>query len=127
MGRHFHPENYNVDLMLEVRAAIQMEPERHNQLYWSSDEGSICGTSMCIAGWTAAVCGMTVNAATHAWREEHPPVRNTAYVDPIAGFAAEKLGLQPNSYEMDRLFYCMDNEVALSRLDEYIAAGKDAQ
>lgn len=44
-----------------VLSAIEAEPHRHSQLFWSGngydDDYKVCGTVMCVAGWAATLAG----------------------------------------------------------------------
>lgn len=109
---------YNTDLMLQVRNAIRMEPERHNQDEWGSHpeaDPSECGTTYCIAGWAVVL-------ATGKSLKE-----GCAKYDETPGFsdvvAAQLLGL--DSDEANEIFFCLDNKLALERFDALIEKAKN--
>ena len=96
---------YNVDLMLQVRNTIKMNPEQHNQATYE------CGTARCIAGW--AIVLNTSQSVEHTWD------RMTSAFDE----GMEALGL--TFTEAATLFYEMDNKTALAKLDALIEKGKN--
>lgn len=114
---------YNVDLMLEVKHAIENDPSAHDQQYWVRYRS--CGTTMCIAGWAVHLAG------NHEFEVEsgHDDSLTVDYVRTPQGHtlvpevAAELLGM--NEEEMFRIFWTQDNEVAMSMLDELIEKGKN--
>lgn len=103
----------NVELAIEVRDLIRVYPERHNQAEWCSDEGKLvtesCDTSACIAGWVAAVKGVTVADLAQQGKE-------------VGSWAAAQLGLTDE--EREELFYTWDNDEALAKLDILIDGGE---
>lgn len=108
----------NTDLMIEVREQIRLEPGRHDQGVWCSSPGDQegCGTTYCIAGWVARLSGMKIDYD-----------RGDVYVEDrlIDDWARKKLGLTGD--EAWNLFYCLDDEAALTLLDEYIQQGKNGR
>lgn len=107
---------YNVDSMMIVRDHIKAHPEQHDQGMWYDDETVTCGTTACIAGHTILLLGSAeekmdlVLNAEHVWVPE---------------MAAAHLGL--SSFEVQFLFYTMDDNSALTMLDEMIEAGKNGE
>jgi len=99
----------NTDAMIEVREAIRMNPKLHRQALWVTSRS--CGTSYCIAGWRMHLDGLTLENL--ADRETSP-----------AEYARARFGLTGEEAEV--LFYEMDSQVALERLDEYIERSKNA-
>ncbi len=106
----------NTELMTEVREAIRANPDLHDQGGWSSDGSRLpgeCGTTGCIAGWTAAVRGLTVAEVGYA------------HSDGVFGWAADELGLDEE--EAKTLFFCMDRASSLAFLDQLIEEGRAQQ
>lgn len=104
---------YNIPLMEKVEGLILDHPEQHNQNWWSSDDDRLptehCGTSACVAGWTAAALGYTVRDIEGMERE-------------IDYWAAEQLGISEE--ERSNLFYNFNEERALLYLQQLIAKAK---
>lgn len=54
----------NTELMVDVLAQVELEPERYTQNTWARapqngrPKASSCNTSFCIAGWTTALSGV---------------------------------------------------------------------
>jgi hypothetical protein len=99
----------NVELAKTVLNLIRKYPERHDQELWATrtDLSPLkdCGTSACIAGWVAAANGLTVKQVPGGSEN-------------IDKWAAVQLGIDEST--ADDLFYCFDNEEALTRLDNLI-------
>jgi hypothetical protein len=114
---------YNVDLMLEVKHAIENDPSAHDQMYWVRSR--TCGTTMCIAGWAVHLAGK------HEFKFDysHDGSLTVDYVRTPEGHslvpdvAADLLGLDED--ESYRIFWTQDNEAAMGMLDELIEKGKN--
>lgn len=119
---------YNVDLMLEIKAAIESNPTAHDQKYWVRDT-NVCGTTRCIAGWAIHLAGgYELMWSTEQFGNDSVTVADFAYGASgvryeIADLAAAEMGL--NEDEMYDLFWTGDNEGALAKLDELIEKGKN--
>jgi hypothetical protein len=100
----------NIDLLKKTRDHILKFPDTHDQGLWH------CDTAMCIAGHAAVLAGAEL--------KQNPEFMNSVsmYVGDrmVAAeeYAKEQLdmGWQDATY----LFYCMDNEKALERLNQVI-------
>lgn len=99
----------NVQLLKKTLEQILKFPETHNQEDWH------CGTTMCIAGHAAVMAGAELKA------ESDGTVRlwHDGVVVSASRFADEKLGL--TDFEFNYLFFCMDNETSIKRLEQIIA------
>jgi hypothetical protein len=106
---------YNVDLMLAVREQITSHPERHKQAHWGLKDPQ-CGTTHCIAGWA-----IMLSQARIAW-SPHGLLAHANGRDP-GDCAAGLTGL--STAEADDLFFTMDEERALAKLDALIEKGKN--
>lgn len=121
-------QQYNVDLLMQVREKIVNEPEKHKQTDWAmaqSDprEGGDCGTTYCVAGWTAVLDGKQL-----LWKDFRSLGWSALYLadgeTPIGAHAMEALGLSWN--ERERLFYGFNSRTyVLAALDKLIEAGKN--
>lgn len=98
----------NIQLLKKTRDHILMYPDEHNQNLW------FCETSMCIAGHAAVLAGAkVVNDIDFG-------IGLQANGDWISApeYAGSNLGLTRE--EREYLFYCMDNETAIKRMDQVI-------
>jgi hypothetical protein len=100
----------NIELLKKTREHILKYPETHDQGSWH------CGTTMCIAGHAAILAGAELKKDAR-WADEI-----VMYVDgervSAENFAMDQLRM--TSADAGYLFYCMDNQRALERLDQVI-------
>lgn len=120
-------QQYNTDLLMQVREKIVNEPEKHHQGEWAvaqSDpsKGGDCGTAYCVAGWATVLDGQSLewaDAGDGEWDASH-----TTAGEPIWGYAQAALGLADQ--ERGRLFRGSNERfVVLDMLDRLIEAGKN--
>jgi hypothetical protein len=104
----------NVELMEKVRDKIRENPDRHDQNSWAVRMP--CGTTYCIAGWTAVLSGATIDWDSDEEHAYADTVNNGA--EAICEYAQDQLGLE--SY---RLFFLNDRQ-ALEELDRLIEDGR---
>lgn len=108
----------NINLLKKVRDEIVMNPESHDQSNW------FCETSMCIAGHAAVLSGRAVMKIEPEWglglysTEGNYPV--------YASDEAEK-ALDLSDAERHYLFYCMNNEVSIKRMDQLISLWEEGK
>lgn len=115
-----HPytkKNFNRDLAIQVRDAIELDPTGHDQERWATQ--TECGTTMCIAGWACVKAGYTLDWESNY---EGDVWANTVTEDDgqrrgIGLKAIELLGLHDN--DADDLFWA-DNEDAKKLLNYMI-------
>lgn len=121
----------NLDLGLAVADHVERYPDLHNQELWgdalpaikpediakATNDGELCGTAGCIAGWIMAFSGYKLKHSTdgstlvqrpdslawHDWEDED-------FIRTAAGL----LGM--NLEEAKELFYEMDNQTATIHL-----------
>jgi len=107
----------NIKLLKEVRDNIVMNPDKHNQKTW------VCGTRMCIAGHAAVMSGKAKVAHSIDWGDYFVD----QYGDDVSpsSVAQDELSLSPEEYEY--LFFCMDNEIAIKRMDQVIQLWEDGK
>lgn len=120
----------NVELAQKVLKQVRKHPERHDQQDFIAGKNSIsvtefkkpaCGTAGCLAGWASAFAAPTGTVFDPTWaRLLFPGGDETADVEL---YAREHLGL--TSEQANALFYCMDNETAIKRL-EYLTEHPNA-
>lgn len=106
----------NVQLLKRVREQVVMYPDTHDQEVWH------CGTTACIAGHAALMGGGKLQRNPGGWPEL---VDENGFVTTTPDFAAEKL--QMNEDEKDYLFFCMDNETSVKRLDQVIGLWEEGK
>ncbi|MEU6674817.1 hypothetical protein [Streptomyces sp. NPDC046925] len=110
----------NTDLLIEIREQITAHPETHDQLSWGRK--SDCGTTYCIAGWAAVLTD-----ASFIWsHDDDEDDKIATLIDDHEApdqYAARVMGLEYD--DAARLFYTLENEAALSRLDALIEKGKN--
>lgn len=97
----------NIEALKKTRDFIKANPDQHSQESWH------CGTSACIAGHAALLHGASLRNSTYGpemWANGLP-VATSAYATEILGLTHRQA-----SY----LFYCMDDAVAIQRLDQLI-------
>ena len=126
----------NVEAMEELRDTLLANPERHDQRMWLDTKGRYendgapvidCKTTMCAAGWACTLAGETFVTASLVTATENTPEGSFAeelgkWVAPADRRAEELLGL---SYvQADRLFYLMDETLAIKYMDELITEAK---
>lgn len=97
---------------------IEMFPERHDQGSWASPGSNICGTTACVAGWTAILC--------LGWDEK--AVSMNMGNEDIVTAASRALGLNSTTQwtenNVGHLFFLSSEETAKEAL-RYIANGKE--
>lgn len=102
----------NIKLLKDVRDTIIKNPDSHNQSSW------ICDTTMCIAGHAAVLSGRA------ELRVDEPYGAYLASVsDPELSLYASDVGeevLDLTEEERMYLFYCMDNETSIRRIDHLL-------
>lgn len=98
----------NLELLKKTRDHVKAFPTTHDQGTW------YCDTSACIAGHAALLDGATLGRIGAGMLT----LRFEGRIVVASEFAKERLGL--TWAEADYLFYCMDNEVAVQRLDQLI-------
>lgn len=126
-------ENYNVDLLMQVREKIQTEPERHYQGLWAREiidpARGECGTAYCVAGWAAFLSGEELHWIDFGKaRQAEALLRRDEYGDPIyiSNYARDALGLDRD--EAIRLFAGGNKrDAVLKALDLLIEAGKNGE
>jgi hypothetical protein len=97
----------NIEALKKTRDFIKANPDQHDQESWH------CGTSACIAGHASLLHGAYLRQGRYdpeMWANGRPVH--------TSGYAAEVLGL--TGRQASYLFYCMDNDVAIQRLDQLI-------
>lgn len=107
----------NIQLLKDVRDAILLDPKSHDQKTW------VCDTSMCIAGHAAVMSGRAKVSKDTDW--------GVALVDDEgeyvnASYEAEEV-LELTDSERRYLFYCMDNEVSIKRMNQIIALWEEGK
>lgn len=106
--------SYNLPLLEKVQALILAHPGQHEQSWFASESDRLptehCGTSCCIAGWTAAALGHTVNHIEIDLGWEMPY------------WAAEQLGISKE--EANTLFFTFNNTRSLEELGMLIAKAR---
>lgn len=103
----------NQPLFQLVLDQIRMEPESHHQGSWEFTNS--CGTTRCVAGWAIHIAtGLGVVEACNEYRrmQDHPQ-----------NVAAMLLGL--TDLERDDLFYDMDRDNVLRKVEMYAMKGRD--
>lgn len=90
----------NFVMLDHVIGVIEANPEQHNQGSWATQDE--CGTTMCLAGWTAKIAGATI-LFEHGRDWSATCITPQGERETIPDFAAEVLGLDER--EADRLFY----------------------
>lgn len=101
----------NIELLKEVKNRILLDPKAHDQESW------FCETTMCIAGHAAVQAGAKLRE-NPMYPGELQMVDYFGNLIHTPEFAQEKLGLTED--ERTYLFYCMDNQVALKRVDQVL-------
>lgn len=103
----------NIELLKKTKEQIILFPEKHDQKTWH------CSTSMCIAGHASVLAGAKLEVFY-----PHDPDAYTYLVDPEGNevfasvFAMEALDMTEE--ERQYLFYCLNDEIALKRVDHVI-------
>lgn len=121
----------NIELLEKTREAILANPKEHNQDDWISFGGAVweepdaCQTTMCTAGHAAYLSGAEVPNhyfySNNGWRltpEGKLTESGNGLGVPVAEWAREKLGM--NCDEEDYIFYCMDNDLVIQRIDHVL-------
>lgn len=108
----------NMKLLQEVKDNILRDPNSHNQETW------FCDTSMCIAGHAAVSAGARVQAC-EMYSGSFEMVDQDGNLIFTPEFAQEKLDLTDE--ERTYLFYCMDNAVALKRIDQVLQTWEEGK
>lgn len=106
----------NVELLKKVRDHILMLPETHDQDIWH------CGTTACIAGHAAVMAGGVLRKNPGGWFELTNEEGTLVHTP---DFAAQKLEM--NEDEVEYVFYCMDNETSIKRLDQVIGLWEEGK
>lgn len=108
----------NLELGKTVRDLIKAHPDQHDQSTWTSrsDENPIesCGTTACIAGWTAAARGFTL-----AQLQKNGFTFEGEQCYDIETWAREALDLDYD--DASDLFYTFDEVDAMEKLENLIA------
>lgn len=107
----------NIKLLKEVRETIVLNPETHNQKTW------VCGTRMCIAGHAAVMSGKAKVASSLAWGDYFVDMDGQDVT--ASEIAQDELDLTEE--EREYLFFCMDNEIAIKRMDQVIQLWEDGK
>lgn len=109
----------NLPLARKVLEHIEAHPEEHFQGFWGKqivDSETACRTTMCIAGWAAALSGCELE-----WENGFLDKVNGDHN--VHGYAEELLGL--NSTESVHLFYS-GNQGSIGFLKELIEGAENA-
>lgn len=105
----------NIELLKKTREQIIMFPDKHDQGSWH------CGTTMCIAGHACVQAGAKLEIHDNGMTEL--VYEGRAISAPC--FADDMLDLSNDEYGY--LFFCMDNEVAMKRMDQVIALWEEGK
>lgn len=103
----------NIELLKKTKAQILAFPEKHDQGSWH------CETTMCIAGHASVLAGASLRISKDYFGDGI-----TELVDEYGAkvqaswYASDALDLTEN--EANYLFLCMDNAIALQRIDQII-------
>ena len=135
----------NPELLRTAMANILANKKLHSQSSWierqySDNDGEMCGTTMCLAGWTALAAGAEMPPVldkdwggqwhvdkdgkyrtADEWVEEAVYGENPDEIDEVWRFASKKLGT--DYQEREYLFYFFgDADELASRVDDVAAA-----
>lgn len=135
----------NPELLRTAMANILANKKLHSQTSWierqySDDDGEMCGTTMCLAGWAALAAGAEMppvldkdwDGQWHVdkngkyrtddeWVEEAVYGENPDEIDEVWRFASKKLGTDYE--EREYLFYFFgDADELASRVDDVATA-----
>jgi len=93
------PERH-IPLLQKVLDHVTAHPEEHDQSVWARQ--TPCGTSMCVAGHTAAMCGWDLDRSVWSPMTGFSRVLRDNVPRHVSDVAAEELGL--TTHEADVLF-----------------------
>ncbi|WP_067891307.1 hypothetical protein [Nocardia vaccinii] len=109
-------------LARKVRDHIKAHPAEHAQENWFRAGDHSCGTTACIAGWTAYFDGAELIIGLDGY-VDHVETESGAG-EHVADYALRALGLDRDEGEEE--FFYDDNAQALEYLDKLIADGEAA-
>lgn len=109
----------NVDLLKKTRDHILLFPETHDQSTWH------CETTMCIAGHASVLAGAKLARGVDFSGDPATFMYFEGDLINAASFAEEELGLTET--EANYLFFCMDEDVAVKRVDQVIALWEEGK
>jgi hypothetical protein len=108
----------NINLLKKVRDEIVMNPESHNQAMW------FCGTTMCIAGHAAVLSGRAILKTSPGWDNG---LYSTDGDYPVNAAVEAERALDLSDAEYHYLFYCMNNEASIKRMDQLISLWEEGK
>lgn len=108
----------NVELLKETLQVIEKNPHNYDQSNWvRKDSQNVCGTAMCIAGHAAVLSGQA-RIVVDAY---YGPSLVDADGDSVSAACVAEEELRLSDFERSYLFFCMNNEVAIKRMDQVIS------
>lgn len=126
----------NISLMKKTLEFIKLNPEKHKQAgwigfsdeVWDNYEYNACHTTLCTAGHAAVLAGAEV--PTFGVLEENGWYLNEdGKLDwnglHVSDWASAKLGM--TSLEYNYIFLCLDDAIALRRIEQVIALWEECK
>lgn len=118
----------NVPLFRKVVEHIEAHPNEWNQDWWvhqhgGVEEGEICGTTFCFAGWALKLTGHNLHEETRLFKDQYGDYSRRCTVldgnvvnnDQVVAAACEELGVDPS--DIAPFFYGEVNTPAEVRED----------
>lgn len=126
----------NISLMKKTLEFIKLNPEKHKQsgwigfddTVWHNDKHNACHTTLCAAGHAAVLAGAEVPTfgalSTDGWylNAEGKLDWNGLHV---SDWASAKLGM--TTLEYNYIFLCLDDAIALKRIEQVIALWEEGK